>query len=675
MRIAGPPYLLPLLAFATLLATLLPMGCAGGAPAPTNGDDPSVGDSDIQNAITTGDALGALYQAQCAAGTWDSNAFAAQVGAMAGIGSATANATSGDVTVVYDSGIMHLFHAPHDEGPTDDLPPVEAASSSEAAPRAIPFQATHQATVGFSLDSTDQHFGRVRSACASILRSARTAGYQTPRASFTADVDWFRSWSDYSLIFVEGHGGYGEYIDAVGDRQRLFCIETTQDYRSASAVPSAYADDLANGRLIFMHAPGQPRGVLAITREFLSHHVRRLPPDSVVFINSCYSADTDDNICSTVRSMGAQLVFGWNGPGPLAHAADWAAYFFDRFLGGNDKEPQDPPTRPFAADEVYAHMQTLGHTQHIFPDTGLVGTLTASPPFGSEEILSRPILHSGVVIPPRSRTTGYARMILGGQFGSDRGEVYVGGTLMRLISWSDTSIEVELPDDGAGSTGDVTVRIQDLESNPMQLTRFEGDLVIEVESPGQYSGTVDLDLNGRGLVHLRRDEVDAEPVSPLPAGRTYWVLQEGGQFAWDISGDWTDGEGGVYGLDAHGSIWTPTTSTDPGGVMWAMDFDPVNEQYRMNFLITVTGTYSYSVPGVGSGTREHALGFMTPGYTDPEDLREGLVVPTGSYSSITPDGTHYTMTWNTLTPTPLGSGWDAYPASARLGPERAAPAR
>jgi len=660
-----------------LLMLLLPLllGC-GTAAAPlgdgtTNGGSQTDGGTtpaELQQTSATAQGVSQRFREICGEGDWDTAAaesFVTYAEGIAGVADARLHETTGDVTVEYSSGVHHVFHTPHDEGSLDDLEPFETEAA--ATPRDMPHPTgAPTAIAAHSLTPAEQGVSWVNGACGSILRSARVAGYNTPDTNTTADVEWFRQWDEHSLVFFEGHGGYALIAAADGNFDNIVALQTTVTFVAADGPPAAYAADIAADRLIFFSTDTAGTDVLAVTPSFFEHYCSWMVDNSIVYLNSCFSLNSPELLATTFQGLGCQLVVGWDGPGPMAHAARWGAYFIDRLLGSDEIEDKTPPNRPFVVSDVFDRMIERDRVVHVFR-SGDIGVLSYYPPETSDPRSARPIIHDGVVVPPRSRTSGFSKLFLGGYFGPTRGRVFIDDAPIVVLDWTSTILTCELPDSGAAYAGDVIVRVGELESNPVLLCSFEGDCTVDIESPGQYDGFIDFDIIGRGIVKYLRDEVDGTPGNSVASPRTYWVMIETGQMNWDISGEWSDLEGS-YAVDAHGTVYAPTSDSDAGGLLWSLDFDLVAGTYQLMILADVSGTFKATPVGGSSVEGPWIFGAVTPGYLPPEELNEGLVIPQGTYSGVAGPA-NYTIEWSNIRPYPSAADWEAYPSSVAKATE------
>jgi hypothetical protein len=124
------------------------------------------------------------------------------------------------------------------------------------------------------------------------------------------------------------------------------------------------------------------------------------------------------------------------------------------------------------------------HNSRLSPSSGTVGaTVTLTSQGTSTARFQSPTITS---LLPDTGPVGHQVDIEGTNFGANQGAstVHFGGTTATATSWSDTEIVVPVPSNAA--TGDVTVTVSGLTSNPVTFT--VGPVALQIASPA--SGTI-----------------------------------------------------------------------------------------------------------------------------------------------------------------------------------------
>jgi hypothetical protein len=251
-----------------------------------------------------------------------------------------------------------------------------------------------------------------------------------------------------------------------------------------------------------------------------------------------------------------------------------------------------------------------------------------------------------------------------GYFGSTQGEVLLNDTpLSQVILWQEDRIVAYVPNDN--TTGDVTVRVNNLESNPIRLWGFSGSTSCQVNEVDKYTGTITANFEGRLLLQLMRSEVDGDAETAAGPFDNALYASERGQLVWNISGSWTDSSDNLHSLAAQGTATiVPQTliSTGTPGMLCMMIFelDPTvaNATYKLQLVAGVTGTDTVTEPGLPPRDEPWFGGFSTP-LSDANPLPSSWVIPAGSHS----EG-NFVLNWTEISPdtTPrLPTDPDAYP--------------
>jgi len=191
-------------------------GCGGGGdPGGGGGDGDTTGP--LTATVDAADAVTDAFHQACDSGTWPAgaDAFIAAVQAYPEVVSASVDEITGDASVRYRSGVVHILHhcdSPETETGTTldsllDSGGVRDLSAHPVTTRWFPSQDTPAATAAASYDENGL-FTAIQQACRRVLDSFHVAGYQVPSAVPTATIDWFRDWGNCGVIYFTGHGGW-----------------------------------------------------------------------------------------------------------------------------------------------------------------------------------------------------------------------------------------------------------------------------------------------------------------------------------------------------------------------------------------------------------------------------------------------------------------------------------
>jgi hypothetical protein len=320
-----------------------------------------------------------------------------------------------------------------------------------------------------------------------------------------------------------------------------------------------------------------------------------------------------------------------------------------------------PPTRPFTVQQIYVHLFDEGRTSQpggarlvYYPTTG-TDNVTAA----------RPVISSGYFLPADPAVSGVDPSItLLGYFGSDQGEVLLNDApLSQVLLWEEGRIVAYVANDD--TTGDIKVRVNNLESNPMRLWGFSGSTTWEVDVAGKFSGTISSTFEGRVLLQLMRSEVDGDAETAVGPFDNAMYASERGQLEWDISGEWTDSSDNHHSLEAQGNApivpqYLVGTGTPGMLCMIIFDLDPdvADATYQLELAVGVTGTDTITEPEGAVREEEWFRGFGTP-YSETNSLPQNWVIPAGSYAEE-----DVTINWTEISPDstpPLPTDPNAYP--------------
>jgi hypothetical protein len=318
-----------------------------------------------------------------------------------------------------------------------------------------------------------------------VVDLARLAGYDYTLLSSQSSVPGLKTGvQNASIFFAFGHGGYGKV--PTGGSEFAIWTDTYQNGR----LDSVYADDLREHRLVWMYGV-EDRGFSAWKYAFTGQFVRKymtFGKNSLVYIAGCSSA-TNNAFVNAFFVKGASVFAGYTATWYADYLRQSALVFFDRTIGANhlSDNKETPPQRAFDWQSVLSWMQSKQYD------------------YGSADGSSRLILvyKTGTLGPlAPSIVTMFVhpydqKLYIYGMFGENPGsdgKVTVMGTPMQILEWGYDGqsqmdrIICKIPDDGAGSYGDVQVTVRKITSNITQLSRYKGDftLIHETTDGRQY---------------------------------------------------------------------------------------------------------------------------------------------------------------------------------------------
>jgi hypothetical protein len=280
--------------------------------------------------------------------------------------------------------------------------------------------------------------------------------------------------NDAAIFFLDGHGGYGQ-VPWGGTEYAVW----TQTKRSV-ANDTLFSDDLRQHRLVWMYADFdtiKTEWHYAFTGQFVRKYMS-FAKNSLVYIDACWSA-TNNVFVNSFFAKGASVYAGYTAPAEAGSSLISTVVFFDRTLGANspqvDIEVPKPPQRAFDWPAVLSWMQSKSLDYGSGDGTT---RLIIVPSNGSKLGPLAPSIATMFVHPYDQKLYIYG--MFGENPGGD-GVVTIGGSPMPIYEWAydGTSqmdrIVCKIPDDGAGSYGDVQVKVHEIKSNVSPLSRYKGE--------------------------------------------------------------------------------------------------------------------------------------------------------------------------------------------------------
>jgi hypothetical protein len=354
----------------------------------------------------------------------------------------------------------------------------------------------------------------------------RDAGYTIAAgAEGDARVETLRHVSGDGFFYFNTHGGKGKARDG----HDMFAIWTSSTADSIKDKFADFKDDLDTQRLVYMlerNGVTNPDGSevyetrYAITYLFVEKYMS-FGKNSILYFNVCYGGNENSDIQSFIfaaHKKGAAVYLGWTKVLTESAAFTSLPYFVDRLLGANQFRAENPKQRPFAWPDVMEDMAKKG-----------LDVIPAS----SAKLIAYPATQTGAIAGLLAPSIQYVladqhtdRLLLTGIFGADPGadgKVTIndgsGEVAVKVVSWSPTSITVELPRSGAGSSGDVLVYVRGHPSNPRRLVAWRGTLTYMLRDMGTLTIRAVMSVDFRldpGMIRLKPgDPPQSFPVAPV----------------------------------------------------------------------------------------------------------------------------------------------------------------
>lgn len=445
-------------------------------------------------------------------------------------------------------------------------------------------------------------------------------GYTEPLGAPDASVDALKQVQGDGVFYMSSHGGFAGATDVE------YAVWTTDEVNLSN--DTRFKLDLDSGYVIKLCCDIEHSAHYGITSKFVQRYMG-FAPTSLVLFNACNSDEA--GFKAACQAKNATVYAGWDKPINEFYMFDVVQYFFDRLLGVNQYQPEDPPQRPFYYSLVTEDM----HLQNR--------DISNSPHYGTSHFLCTPafMVNSGTSLklaPSILQVTPIASpgttMDIDGLFGSDQGTVVLGSTSLGIISWAPTKIRCTAPENG----GNLTVKVRGIKSNTTQLTQWHGQFDYTFTSRGSLQHHAVFDLTFWADVHSWR---------LLPHHQTYFFdprlahLCTSSTCAFESSGEYRDQNGNLVESWA-GNGFAPVLQTGNEPAYYA--FVGIIDSSGANSTIVLSFRGTYTTNGMqNSFTVQGNLGTLSP------RMNSSYVIPgnTLSWSSGTD---HATMMWSDLQP-------------------------
>jgi hypothetical protein len=514
----------------------------------------------------------------------------------------------GDVWVQFKDNQYHLIL--DGDVPTVDATPVTPLRSPSRSVRTN--VATRATRAQGSGDMPDNKKARVYQGMGpgfpttddKIIDMLFDRGYDVTQRRAT--IENMRTVSGDGVFFIYTHGGLGQDATTGATWWTLWTDTVVSDANN-----ELYKDDIKDGSLVTATAIADVvngkwiSGThYMITGNFIKKYNWGFAKNSVVFLNSCYSAAS--GATSTMRSLAqpAEQTFGWSETMRTDKGELSAQFIFDRMLGANKLIPEVPAQRPFNGTEAY---DNAGLRNFADGSTMLDATFDAAHPctlvekHRSNDIVLAPSIERMEMSERifESPLKGNSRLTLFGLFGADQDTVKIDGVEVPIISWAKDKVVCEPADvPGSGFSGDVQVISKSRKGNLVPLTQWHGTLTYSIDLlPPQVSDAVSTfkcDVYFRGDVHEYREISRGDRLTKPMAFR----VSQGSTCQWTVTGHppspgvWNGPTSGSYTFGLNGNVQPPYGT----GYIVSGVIDPKAKTVGFSFTF-LNGVTSYAFPG------------------------------------------------------------------------------
>lgn len=342
-----------------------------------------------------------------------------------------------------------------------------------------------------------------------VIRSLLTAGNYVNANGGRGTVNDFKNVSGDGVLYVNSHGGPG--FDA--NQQAFYAVWTLDPIDIATL--GNYRAMVANHELVGMlqtsnNAVGNCAQVMHYG--FTSKFVRRymsFPKNSVVIIDACSSTSGPAaDLRQAFKDKGASAYVGWSRTVDANFAYKAMKYLLDRILGLNQISPESPKQRAFNIDDILVDMAT---NRNLVTDPSFNAVLTVNKLRDDFGLLTPSIQFLSI-----ESFGADDQLFIAGIFGTDPGvgkrAVKINGASLPIDVWEPTLIQCVLSDDAKGT---VVVEVGEganaRASNPVNLTKWEAELIYEHDDPGDMRAEVRFKINFRADIHSFREKPHEAP--------------------------------------------------------------------------------------------------------------------------------------------------------------------
>ena len=419
------------------------------------------------------------------------------------------------VWTTFINGHIHLVGRNHDDGavtPTSankrPAPPGIDLGGFAPRPELLPTGASF-----VILSALNASWGRTGRDLGVALGAV---GYVQKAVEFTPSaLEAPGALANVGVLYISTHGSASTYAGGSADaalwtdERAGASVDKYRDERDKGLVATFTTNPTADDAYTERH--------YAITPAFVAAYLR--PPKNLfVYVDACHSASVGGgrHFADKFFEIGAIEYLGWDRSVNFHESDRITRLFFEIVLGQPlTSSPPDPPIRPFPTESVV--------------NTGGVGARTLTAKDGTRLIDLTPSWLGADWIdlaPSIKRLTfdrydtsllaveglfGFPASSYAADAGADAGPidlsaitVTVGGASVPIVASTRTTLTVKLPDEGAGSAGDVVVNARGIHSNAVPLTDWHAKFHFVGHGAGVAAictYTLDWTLHLRGDIH------------------------------------------------------------------------------------------------------------------------------------------------------------------------------
>jgi len=427
-------------------------------------------------------------------------------------------------------------------------------------------------------------------------------GYLESGGSNVATVETLRGVGADAVLYFRSHGG-----NAILNRPGNPVVDGLWTATPTTAPePPAILDDLLKRRLGYATeynslkwgGEWKEQGThYMITAEFIRLYWGNFGENSFVYFDGCWGA-TMGSIQTALIEKNVSVFASWTNVSRAGPNGQTAQYVFDRLLGANQFEPEDPAQRPFDYEAIEATFgTTVKHGHDEFPSS-----TPGKPPITPSLSMIKLQGEFGVLAPSIRNVQVDEQaneMTVDGIFGKDPGpskrEVTIEGTTLTVKTWGEREIVLSGLDPTAA--GYVMVKVLGHESNAAPLTRWEGPFTYTVDLGQLWAPTltqqVACDLHFRADVRGYRDEPG--PVLIVPKDTLFPTQSSTCEFAMFGSGQ--DGGENTYVLTGGGPMMTSDGQSTPVNFFTATGLvDVATKKITMSLVLGAQGALTITPP-------------------------------------------------------------------------------
>jgi hypothetical protein len=356
----------------------------------------------------------------------------------------------------------------------------------------------------------------------------QSVGY-SPLINAGATVAHLKNVSNVGVFYMSAHGFYA--LDR--GNNSVYGVFTAS--KQSPLFDEVFKRDLDQGNLVYFSAPHYRLGLwsisethYAITQKFVRRYMN-FSGRSIVFVNACGSFDVD--FVDACFAKGADVYVGWSMPTSNHDALRAARHFFDRLLGTNKENPENPPQRPFDVDLVMNDIILKGYNRSSTPEWG-PSELKFTPTIPYTNLLVPSILQAYKDPIPGSDDF-YIDGLFGDNPGAGAATIKVGGTALGLRQWvNSTKLKLDPPTHG----GNVEVSVRGRKSNITQYTEWHAVFDYTLLGRGSLKKHIVFNVNFLADVHKFRINIANPPI--YGPGPRYIQVLNSSHATYECSGEY-----------------------------------------------------------------------------------------------------------------------------------------